>query len=236
MNCYLHTDTPAAAFCRTCGRPLCVSCQHLVAGTVVCQEHVPQEQPTMTYATPQSDPAANPYVQAPPAAPAFSVMNTSPALAFLLGLIPGVGAIYNGQYVKGLTHAGITGLLLSLANSNHGPGDAVLVLMTIAWWIYMPFEAFHTAKRRQLGIPVDEWSSLLPPGAFSGRVPVGPILLIVLGVVFLLDQLDVLRFSEIARYWPVLLIAVGAWALVARFQQPAQPRSGQAPVEAGHER
>jgi len=57
----------------------------------------------MTYAAPQSDPAANPYVQ-PPVSPVFSgVNNTSPALAFLLGLIPGVGAIYNGQYVKGLT-------------------------------------------------------------------------------------------------------------------------------------
>jgi len=189
----------------------------------------------MTYATPQSDPAANPYVQ-PPVSPVFSVVNTSPALAFLLGLIPGVGAIYNGQYVKGLTHAGITGLLLSLANNNHGPSDAFLILITIAWWIYMPFEAFHTARRRQLGIPVDEWSSLLPQGAFSGRVPVGPILLIVLGVVFLLDQLDVLRFSEIARYWPVLLIGAGAWALVARLQQPAHPPSGHQSVEAGHER
>ena len=26
----------------------------------------------------------------------------SPGLAFLLGFIPGVGAIYNGQYVKGI--------------------------------------------------------------------------------------------------------------------------------------
>jgi hypothetical protein len=189
----------------------------------------------MSYAAPQSDPAANPYVQ-PLVSPAFSGVNTSPALAFLLGLIPGVGAIYNGQYVKGLTHAGITGLLLSLASNNHGPSDAFLVLITIAWWVYMPFEAFHTAKRRQMGLMVDEWSSLLPQGAFSGRVPVGPILLIVLGVVFLLDQLDVLRFSEIARYWPVLLIAVGAWALVVRFQQPAPPPSSHSSVEAGHER
>ena len=29
----------------------------------------------------------------------------SPGLAFFLGWIPGVGAIYNGQYAKGLVHA-----------------------------------------------------------------------------------------------------------------------------------
>jgi len=180
----------------------------------------------MTYATPQSDPAANPYVQAPPVSPVFSAVNTSPALAFLLGLIPGVGAIYNGQYVKGLTHAGITGLLLSLADTNHGPSDAFLILITIAWWIYMPFEAFHTARRRQLGLPLDEWSSLLPKGGFSGRVPVGPILLIVLGVVFLLDQLELLHLSQVARFWPVLLIGVGAWALYSRIQPSPHPHSG----------
>jgi len=189
----------------------------------------------MTYATSQSDPGANPYVQAAPAAPGLAGVNTSPALAFLLGLIPGVGAIYNGQYVKGLTHAGITGLLLSLASSNHGASDAFLVLVIIAWWIYMPFEAFHTAKRRELGLPLDELSSLLPKGAFSGRVPVGPILLIVLGVVFLLDQLDLLRLSEVARFWPILLIAVGAWALVARVAPSAHQNAGNSTREARHE-
>ena len=58
---------------------------------------------------------ANPYLQtaAPPVAP----VNNSPGFAFVLGLIPGVGAIYNGQYLKGLVHAIIFGLLISLANA-----------------------------------------------------------------------------------------------------------------------
>ena len=33
----------------------------------------------------------------------------APGLAFALGFIPGVGAIYNGQYLKGLVHALIFG-------------------------------------------------------------------------------------------------------------------------------
>ena len=40
----------------------------------------------------------------------------SPGLAFVLGLIPGVGAIYNGQYVKGLVHVIVLGTLISLVD------------------------------------------------------------------------------------------------------------------------
>jgi hypothetical protein len=80
MNCYKHPDVAAVAFCRTCGRPLCQSCQQAVQGTIVCEEHAPQR------------------VVVPPPEPVHP--GTSPGLAFVLGLIPGVGAIYNGQYAK----------------------------------------------------------------------------------------------------------------------------------------
>ena len=46
----------------------------------------------------------------------------SPGLAFLLGLIPGVGAIYNGQYVKGLMHVVILGILISIVSSGSAGG------------------------------------------------------------------------------------------------------------------
>jgi len=42
--------------------------------------------------------------------------DVSPGLAFFLGWIPGVGAIYNGQYAKGLVHAVLWGVLVSLTN------------------------------------------------------------------------------------------------------------------------
>ncbi len=43
MNCYKHPDVSAVAFCRTCGKPLCQSCQRAVEGTVVCEDHAPQQ-------------------------------------------------------------------------------------------------------------------------------------------------------------------------------------------------
>ncbi len=85
----------------------------------------------------------------------------------------------------------------------------------------MPFEAYHTAKKRQAGTRVDEWSSLLSQSRYTGRAPVGPIILILIGVVFLLDSLHLIQFRQFGRFWPVILIVIGAYMLYARLTPPA---------------
>jgi hypothetical protein len=94
-------------------------------------------------------------------------------------------------------------------------------MMCFAFYCYMPFEAYHTAKKRQAGVAVDEWSSLLAQHRYTSRAPLGPILLILLGVLFLLDTLRVIEFRDLARFWPVLLILVGAFMLYNRVTGPA---------------
>lgn len=171
---------------------------------------------------------ANPYVGATGAASTTGI-RTHPALAFILGWIPGVGAIYNGQYIKGLVHAVIFGLLVTLGSNAGNAGGPFLGIMTAAFVFYMAFEAYHTAKKRQMGIPVAEWSSLsLPQSRFPSRSPAGPVLLIVLGVFFLLDTLHLIPFHEIARFWPLLLIIAGAAMLYSRASNLASspPPSG----------
>ncbi len=215
MNCYLHTDTPAVAYCRSCGRPLCSLCQRPAEGTVFCVEHLPS-----TAYSNQADAnaysASNPYAQSA-AMPLVTPVRTSPGLAFWLGWIPGVGAIYNGQYVKGLIHAVIFGLLISLLNSTEGDsGQPLFAMMMVGFIFYMPFEAYHTAKKRQMGVPVDEWSSLFAHTGYTGRAPVGPVVLILVGVLFLLHSLNLVDFREIGRFWPVILILIGAYMLYSR--------------------
>jgi hypothetical protein len=45
---------------------------------------------------------------------------------------------------------------------------------------------------------------------------VAPVVLIALGVIFLLDNLDLLDLHRLLRYWPVALIALGAYMLYLR--------------------
>ncbi len=150
--------------------------------------------------------------------PSYALSNVSPPLAFFLGLIPGVGAIYNGQYAKGLVHALIVGLLISILNSNAAHGlEPIFGILLMVWWFYMAMEAYHTARKRQAGEPVDEYSSLIDFRSHKGQVPVAGIALIVLGVLLLLHTLDFLNFEYVIRYWPALLIAAGVYLLWGRF-------------------
>ncbi len=186
-----------------------------------------------TAQTAAGEPAGSPYTAQTYTAPPAPNLNVSPGLAFLLGLIPGVGAIYNGQYAKGLVHVIIVGLMISILDSGVSAGlEPLFGLLLTAFWCYMAFEAYHTAKKRQLGQPVDEFSSLVPLRGGTSRVPVAPVILIALGVVFLLNNLDVFRMRDLLRYWPVFLIALGAYMLYVRLAGNSAGGS----EEASHER
>lgn len=223
MNCVNHPEVTAVAYCRSCGKALCQNCQRTANGTVYCEEHMPVEQ------TINPNAAYSPYT-APPTVPPpgqyVPNLSVSPGLAFILGLIPGVGAIYNGQYGKGLIHVLVLGTLISVvSNSNHDTGP-LFGLLIAAWFFYMAFEAYHTAKRRQMGQTVDEFSSIFPMRSKSNRFPVGPVIMIAIGVLFLLNNLNLIHFYDVARYWPLLLIGLGAFMLYSRLTgSPASPEA-----------
>jgi putative Mn2+ efflux pump MntP len=46
--------------------------------------------------------------------------------------------------------------------------------------------------------------------------PVGPIVLIVIGILFLLSNLDIIEFRRLIRFWPALLIVLGIYMLYER--------------------
>ncbi len=223
-----HTDYPApedrepprpAGYCRICGRGLTESEIHRSGGVVYCEQHVPAPAASDTGAASEWDATA---------APRFVDTSISPGLAFVLGLIPGVGAIYNAQYAKGFIHVVIFGLLISIISSGMGDLEPLFAMLIPLWVFYMAFEAYHTAKKRQAGLAVDEFSSLIPLRETSSSL-MGPITLIVLGGVFLLFSLDIVELYQIGRlvgrFWPVLLIVLGVWMLVAR--RGAQTQRGE---------
>jgi hypothetical protein len=235
MNCANHPDAAAIAYCRECGKPMCEACRHQADGTTFCEEHAPRaawpaEQPAATTAAPYTAPAspytapASPYTASDPSPytaplpPRPVDPGASPGLAFMLGFIPGVGAIYNGQYVKGFIHVVIMGFLIAIVNNEELSGNLqpLFGMMIAVWVFYMAFEAYHTAKKRQMGEPVDEFSSIVPRKGHASRFPIAPVVLIAVGLIFLLQTLDILRIAQLLRYWPIALIAVGVYMLYER--------------------
>lgn len=222
MNCANHPEVPASAFCRECGKPMCQECQRPALGSIYCADHLPvaSAPPPPPPPRPYAPPVASPYNAPPPPPAQPEDLGAHPALALILGFIPGVGAIYNGQYAKGLIHVVVFGLLVSLASSNAtiGPWEPLVGLLIAAWVFYMAFEAFHTARARRYGAPVEEFSSLFDVRPTHGKFPAGAILLIALGFLLLLDTTDIINMEDLLRYWPVGLIILGAYMLYARFQ------------------
>jgi len=249
MNCANHPEAPAIGYCRECGKPLCEACRREAGGTLYCEEHSPVVTPppvpppaASPYTAPYTGPDPSPY-QAPEATPytapqprpVIADPGVSPGLAFLLGFIPGVGAIYNGQYVKGLIHVVIMGLLISITSNEEMSGNLqpLFGMMIAAWIFYMAFEAYHTAKKRQLGEPVDEFSSIVPRHGQHSRFPLAPTVLIAVGLIFLLHNLDILRIGQILRYWPIALIGLGVYMLYERVSGSSQPNGHSTPPAGG---
>lgn len=147
MNCANHVEVPAVAYCRTCGKPLCSACTRDVHGVVYCEECL-ASQLSGTMPPPPGPGTVVPGVPPP-------VSSGSPRLAAILGFIPGVGAFYNGEYTKGFIHVLIFATLIWAADHVSG----IFGLGIAAFVLYMPIEAYRTAKAKQMG--------LAPPDPFG---------------------------------------------------------------------
>ena len=218
-----------AGYCRACGKALEADAAIAAEGALYCREHAPVAQAPATDSTsPYSAPASPGTLSSPPQPPPPLPNGRpapSPVLAFFLGMIPGVGAVYNGQYMKGLAHVLILGLMISILSNGSARGYEPLVGIAIpCFWAYMCIEAYHTAKKHRAGGPVREMSGLVQDFSSPSRFPAGAVALIVIGTLFLLDNLDLLKVGRLLRYWPVLLIASGLHMLYERLRETKNER------------
>ena len=67
---------------------------------------------------------------------------------FLLGFIPGVGALYNGQYKKAAIHVAVFFFLSMIRDLIRPYLSDTLSWVRIAFFFYMAFDAYHTAQKK----------------------------------------------------------------------------------------
>ena len=223
MNmCANHPEKEAVAYCRMCGKPLCSVCRLENLGAIYCAEHLPAVAPPQTPAYDAAAYTGSPYVPATTSPYTAPAGHGSPGLALVLGMIPGVGAIYNGQYAKGLIHAVIFGLLITIVSSGNGAAAPLVGILIGVWWFYMVLEAYHTARKRKMGMAVDEFSSLVNLHAHRIGFPIGAVVLIGAGMLLLLDSTGIIPLERLIRYWPVALILLGVYMLYARMDRRSE--------------
>jgi Domain of unknown function (DUF5668)/B-box zinc finger len=231
MNCANHPDIPSVAFCRTCGKPLCANCTRSVHGVIYCETCLAAR---LEGVQPNVPPPAAGFVSSGAAASPGGGPN--PALAGVLaGFFPfGVGAVYCGQYAKGLAHLVIFTLLVLGASSGSEAMGTVFGLAIAGFYFYQIIDGVRTARAIQLGqAPPDPFglgttfSTSFTPGDRMdvSKVPVGALVLIGLGVIFLLHTLDIWDFSG-RRVWPLILIGIGGFLLLRRLGLIGEVPSG----------
>ena len=314
MNCVNHPDAAVAAYCQNCGKALCAACVRSVSGVIYCEQCLAAKLGIGAapgsygaYGTPagvnytanqggytvSGSSAGDMNFAAGGVIPPPNV-GPNPGTATILGIIPGVGAMYNGQYVKALVHVLVFVILIGITD-NHG----IFGIFIAAWVVYQVFDAHQTAKARRDGLPLpdpfglNELGTKLgisnangappftqaytatavppvppvpPPGAGAGfgagtgagfsepypgysnvpygstpydpvppmgsmppgvpppypppaparREPIGAIVLIALGLLFLFNTIGFFRFDWIGHFWPLFIIGLGAWLLIRR--------------------
>jgi Domain of unknown function (DUF5668)/B-box zinc finger len=205
MKCAVHAEADATGFCRNCGKALCAQCTRDVHGALYC-ENCLAGMLSGTGAAPA--PGATSMALPPPPAGGDS----RPGTAAALGFIPGLGAVYNGEYIKALIHVVIfASLIAALASDMNGSLFAFVLVAFIAFCFYMPVDAYRVAKSRSTG-------EVAPPDLVHGpgRKPIGAIALIGIGVLLLLANFGLLERDWFGKAWPIALVLLGAWLLKDR--------------------
>jgi Domain of unknown function (DUF5668) len=194
MKCHYHPEMDGLQECRLCGHPLCGACAVEIQGAPYCRECLQSriEQPF-------------------PAAPVRPPSDMrSPKVAGWLSVMPGVGLLYLGQYVKALTVVLIVIGACHIANES----EAAEFLGPLAWVGQIVYTVQEARRLRRASGAVGPQV----PSTRPAQEPDSPLwggILIGIGVLFLLDQFDMLSFGEIfERFWPALIIVLGIQILL----------------------
>ncbi len=190
MNCIHHPEIGAVAECQICKKSYCASCIGNIGKDPVCTDCA------VSAVKQYSETCSN------------ETRNISPVAAGWLALIPCVGAIYNGTYVRALYQFIGFVVINELMTGHMGFGFPA----TMIFYVFTIIDAVRTAKAIRNGTYTPEQFPL--DRQLGGKLVTG-LLLMLIGALFLLNNLDV-NLEVIHRYWPVLIIAFGLYMVFSR--------------------
>jgi hypothetical protein len=209
MKCSYHPTADSQEYCGTCSRALCAECSHQIKGKIYCQDCLVRG---AEWAAAVKD---------------FRIPTDAPKRAAALSLIPGMGAVYNGEYQKAITQFAVFAALSIMGDSVHG----VFGFGAFVFLVFTMFDSYRTAEcklRTRIEKPFNE-----PASGKDQTVAAWGILLIGLGLIFLLKNF--IHFDFISKLWPLVFIGLGAY-LVYRYFGDRDEEAGPGNVAAVNER
>jgi hypothetical protein len=144
----------------------------------------------------------------PPTPPRF--LDHKPARAALCAIIPGIGAVYNREYMKAVIHFSIFAGLTIISES-----VGIFGMAAFAFYVFTIIDAYRSAEAIARGESTASLEKSVEAGGLNLLLWGG--VLIAMGILFLLDNLDAIRLRDAIQFWPVLLILLGVYLVANQF-------------------
>jgi len=98
-------------------------------------------------------------------------------------------------------------LIAGISSGGDAGFEAGLGVLLAGFIFYTAFDSMRVARERASGSlpatdPLENWSK---------DRPIGPIILIAVGVILLLNNFDWFPWYRVGQFWPVLLIIIGVF-------------------------
>ena len=173
------------------------------------QSPEPESPATETPAVPPALPPAPALVPAP-----YVQLPKSPGLAAFLSLFPGLGQVYNGQIARAFVFFFAFVGSIYLTASGHEFPFAFIIPFVYLFNIIDAWKGATAINRRFLGGDGQDMGM-----EESVESPLWGASLVVIGLLVLLSNMGWLDLDRLARWWPLLLIAVGGYFIYGSIQK-----------------
>ncbi len=209
MKCSYHPEVDAVRYCTSCGRPLCDICTHDIKGTIYCQDCLARG------------------VEMTARAEKEQGSKERARRAALFSLIPGIGAVYNGQYTKAIAHFAVFAALSIMSDAVHG----VFGLAAFSFYIFMIIDSYRSGEELARG------ASLAVAETRDLSSPAWGITLILIGALFTLNNFNIISLQAFRQLWPLVFIFIGVLLLIKSLRQTERTAdySAQSPQRAQRE-
>ncbi len=204
MKCSYHPAVESQELCTACKKPLCPECSHKIKAKAYCQDCLVEG----------AEWAAT--------IKGLKLPSDSPRRAALCAIIPGLGAVYNSEYMKAITYFAVWAALALLGSRVSG----IFGFASVVFILFTMFDAYRTAealvRSRIKAVPIPETSQ-------RDKTIIGwGVFLMVLGMFFLLE--NVIPFDYFNKLWPLVFVLLGAYLVYRALQnEKSQPAAGPIP-------
>ena len=199
MKCSYHPAVESQEACSACSKPLCTECTHKIKGKAYCQDCLVEGAEWASTIK------------------GLRLPSDSPRRAAICAIIPGLGAVYNSEYLKAVTYFAVWAALIMMGGQVNG----VFIFGSFVFVLYTMFDAYRCAEamvRKRL--KPDEATDALQK---HDKTIIGwGIILIILGGIFLLH--NIIPYDFLQHIWPLVFILMGAY-LVYRAMENRNARS-----------